>query len=232
MVTKKVTKKTPNNQLQEKTVIQNPDVRVVQKAYDLDLKYSCIMISPGSKLSKAAEIRNKVINALNLFGYLGFSVDIDKSFDDSSIIVYIENQSKKILASARVTFRANNKLPFEKGNTTSLTHYDLKGTKYADINSFVFSSFKALPMLFSALGRLCEQNETKKCFCLCDEENKRIKSLYLKAGFQFSVKYSDPIFFPTFGRKINGKLIPTNWKIMEMPKKLIEEYSLEFSKYL
>ena len=101
----------------------------------------------------------------------------------------------------------------------------------AEMNSFVFSSYRALPLLFATLGKFSYQNNITKGYCLMDIESQRFSEIYQFSGWQKSKRYNAPVFFPTFGKVKEGKFVPTLWNIMEISKEKTYKYNLVFNNY-
>lgn len=126
-----------------------------------------------------------------------------------------------------------NALPIEHGLLRDGSSYKLdEKAKVADANSFVFTSTKALPLLFAAIAEFAVKRGIEKGLLLADNDSTRFKHIYLLGGFKNSAKYAEPIYFPTFGKTVEGKFQPTYWSIMELDRAAIIRHSQAAQNYL
>jgi hypothetical protein len=181
-----------------------------------------------------ARIKSFVKEAFEKAGYSGYSIEYDNQFDAHSEYFYVSAPDGKILATSRITDKTGrDPVPFEKALKGDGTSYKVEERGHVgDINSFVFSNFRALPILYAAVARYAELKGMGKGFCLLDEASERIKNIYLGGGFKYSAKYNEKVYFPGFGRVENGALTPTRWSIMEIDRETIMKDSKEADKYL
>ncbi len=182
----------------------------------------------------AGKIKTFVKEAFEKAGYSGYSIGYDDQFDSHSDYFYVSDANGKILATSRVTDKTGtDPIPFEKALKEGGGRYKVEEVGHVgDINSFVFASFKALPILYAAVARFAEVKGIQKGFCLLDEAQDRIKKIYLGGGFKYSKKYSEKVYFPDFGVLVNGILKPTLWSIMEIDRETISRYSKTADAYL
>ena len=99
--------------------------------------------------------------------------------------------------------------------------------KVADANSFVFTNPAALPLLFAAIARFAVRRGIATGLLLADNDSARFKKIYLGGGYKYSEKYAEPIYFPTFGKTVEGRFQPTYWSIMEIDRAAILKYAGE-----
>lgn len=181
-----------------------------------------------------ARLKEYVINGFTKQGYEGFSPEIDSYYDPFSTYFLVENQSGKLLAALRITEKTKaNALPIEHGLLRDGSSYKLdEKATVADANSFVFTGTKALPLLFAAIAGFAVKRGIEKGILLADNNSARFKHIYLSGGFKNSDKYPEPIYFPTFGKTIEGKFQPTYWSIMELDRAAIIRHSQAAQNYL
>ena len=195
---------------------------------DAETGYVCrqIPVLPENR-DIIGRIKSFVKEAFEKAEYAGYSVEYDAQFDTHSDYFYVCDAYGKILATSRVTDKTGeNPIPFEKALREGGESYRVEEEGHiGDINSFVFSSFKALPILYAAVARFAELQGIQKGFCLLDETQERIRKIYLGGGFKYSNKYSDKVYFPDFGKIVKGILQPTLWSIMEIDRETIAGYS-------
>jgi hypothetical protein len=178
-------------------------------------------------------LKEYIISGFAKGGYEGFSPEIDAYYDPFSTYFYVEDQSGKLLATVRITQKTkDNILPFEQGLLRDGSSYRLdEPVKTADANSFLFSSPRALPLLFAAIARFAVKRGVEKGFCLIDISLDRFKKIYLAGGYKLSAKYAEPIYFPTFGKTVDGEFRPTYWSVLELDHAAILQHSLEAEHY-
>lgn len=183
---------------------------------------------------KVRLIKDHIVASFSRQGYEGYSLEIDKYYDPFSIYFYVEDTTGGLVATLRITKKTkDNALPFEAGLKNDGTKYALEEKiKVGDVNSFTFNSYQALPLLFATASRYAHEDGIRKGFCLLDDSAARIKKIYLSAGFDYSTKYNEKIFFPTFGKTENGVFKPTYWSIMEISHENICGHSKNADKYL
>jgi len=186
-------------------------------------QYTCYQLTMNeANQEKIEQARRMFASAIEKHNYVGWADDIDKSFDPYSSYYVVENREGIIIAAARVIQKtSDNFLPFETGFTRNNSQYKHKlpdGLNTMEITSFCYEKGhgKSMRSLFPALARHASLTGVERIFCLLDDENIKTKELYLKVGFKASSMYNEKIFFPTFGRLIDGRLSPTFWTIMEM----------------
>lgn len=201
--------------------------------------YCCqqLIVGPENR-TEVEKIRVLVAEALYGRGYDGFSNEIDRSYDPNSCYLVVRDSRQEVVAVARMTFRTRElKLPTENGEKDSGIKYDFSGltNQISEINSFFYRAGEKramLPILFAALGSLAWRMGVTKVICLVDSNNPKLQKLYQLAGFRFSEKLSEEVYFPTFGKTKEGAgIIPTRWKIMEMGPQLIFWHALQALKY-
>lgn len=167
-------------------------------------------------------------------GYNGFSDDYDRQFDSDSAYFYVTNNSG-ICAVQRVIHKTpENLLPIENANICNGQNnerYVINELNVVEITSFVFSGYHVLDLLFSSIAHYGKLKKIKKAFALLDLESNNLSKIYCKVGWRKSEQFSSPIFFPGYGRIINGKFIPTLWKIMELPEERIISIAENVKKY-
>ncbi len=181
----------------------------------------------------AGRIKDYVMAGAARQHYEGFSLEIDNVFDPFSDYIYVEGIGNRLIAALRLTRKTTgSRLPLELGLRDDGRRYRLaeKGG-VADVNSFVFSTARALPLLFSATARYASACGIAKAFCLVDEASQRMEQIYSAAGFEPSQSYPEKIYFPTFGRSEGGAFKPTYWSIMEIGPDRILEHSRAADKY-
>lgn len=180
--------------------------------------------------------RRIVAGSLSKYGYEGWSNEIDRKNDRHASYFIVYDRKKNIVATSRMIHRReDNTLPLEQGIRPDGTHYSLEGIPeiMIDVNSFYFKretvNIPALFLLYATMARYATLSGVNRAFCMLDPNNSFIKKLYLKAGFRFSERFTEPIYFPTFGRTVDGKFEPTYWRIMEMgPYRIMFYASLAF----
>lgn len=190
---------------------------------DQENGYTChqLPISEANR-EKVENARRLVARSLSTYGYEGWSDEIDRQNDLHAFYFIVEDSKGEIVAASRIIHRCpDNTIPLEQGLKKDGSQYSLEGDKrnIIDVNSFYNKKghTKALFVLFAALGRYAWLTGSQKAFCLLDENNKYITKLYQKAEFKFSKRFSQKIYYPTFGRRTTeGEFQPTFWTIMEM----------------
>jgi len=248
----KVTKKDPAFSMQVHK-INNPDIVIIDDIEKM-IKNPHIVVN-GEKIKKIInkttmhkvslipinhrhrleleEIKKYIYDGFTKFGYKGFSIDIDNSYDPLSIYFCIRDKNSKIVAATRITIKLNGKkIACEYGIRNNGKCYTFKTSeRIAEMNSFVFSSYRALPLLFATLGKFSYQNNITRGYCLMDVESQRFQEIYKFSGWKESEQYNDTVLFPTFGKITEEQFIPTQWRIMEIDKEKIYKYSLIFNNY-
>jgi hypothetical protein len=202
---------------------------------DTENRFICRQIPINEENKEiTSRIKSYIKEGFEKAGYEGYSYEFDSYFDPYSNYFYVEDKTGRILATARITDKTkDNLIPFEMGLKDDGTKYKLdEEVHVGDINSFVFSSFRALPLLYAVTGKFAHLMGMKKGFCLLDESSVRIKKIYLGAGFKYSEKYKDKIYFPTFGKTEKGIFKPTYWSIMEIDYDTILQHSRSADNYL
>ena len=157
-------------------------------------------------------------------GYNGFSDDYDRRFDPDSVYFYVTDNSD-IRAVQRVIHKTpNNLLPLENATVYDAPEnmrYSINEPNVAEITSFVFNGPHVVDLLFSSVAYYGKLNKIRKAFALLDVESKKLKKIYCKIGWQESEEFPSLIYFPDYGKNVNGRFAPTLWKIMELPEKTI-----------
>lgn len=168
-------------------------------------------------------LKNHIVTSFARQGYEGFSREIDAYYDPFSTYFYVENQRGELLAALRLTGKTDyNLLSLEQGIFRDGGSYRLaEAFKIGDVNSFVFSSSRSLPLIFSAVASFAIGQGMEKGFCLLDVGSARFKRIYLRTGYRHSTRYAEPIYFPTFGRTVHGTFRPTFWSVMEIDRESI-----------
>jgi len=154
-------------------------------------------------------------------GYVGFSDLCDLQYDYYSKWFYAENEKGEIQSTMRLVLKdKNNLLPIEMGIVDTEPKYryviDTKN-KVADINSFCFKRLNTIELLNSTIASFCIENKINTLYCMCDVLSSSINKLYRRIGCLESKTLIYPIYFPGYGKVINGELTPTKWNIMEIP---------------
>jgi hypothetical protein len=180
--------------------------------------------------------RRFLIDAMVKYGYEGFSEDIDRTYDSKAAFFVVTDKDNNLIATARMVSRVEGEnLPFEDGRRPDGSNYSTTTDhfRWSEINSFAYKKgqAKALPVLFAALGRYAWLSGITRVACLLDKNNNKTASLYSRAGFCLSKRFTDEIYFPTFGRTKNGRFEPTNWAIMTMNLSYIFFHSLRASQF-
>jgi hypothetical protein len=205
--------------------------------------YSCRQITAiPEELAKYERARELVAQAQIKYGYVGWSNEIDRTYDHHASFFIVEDHDGEIVATSRLVHRGESLVAPEKGFKKDGTHHSFadEAVPIVDINSFYFKKGHrdCLMLLFSAIARYGAMAGIKRAFCMLDKENQFIEKLYLAAGFRFSSKFSEPISFPTYHKKIdrNGgedasNLQPACWTIMAMEKATILKLAFLSLKY-
>jgi len=185
-------------------------------------QYTCYQLAVNeANHEKIEQAREQVITAMERYGYKGFDRGIDCGYDCEASIFVVENPQGEIVATARMVSRTKeSSIPLEDGLRPDGSHHSINGLwdNVLEINSFAYGRgmAKALPLLFSMLGKYAWLGGAARVFCLLDEENKKTSYLYTRAGFSPSAVFLDKISFSTFGRDRERGFEPTTWRIMEM----------------
>ena len=214
-----------------------PPIYAPIKLVDKKNGYTCYQLTINEvNRDKVEQARALVAKSEVNFGYEGWSDEIDRGYDYHAFYFIVEDREGQIVATSRLVRRiAGGRAPLEDGLKADGTQYSLEGDKLSiiDINSFYNKKgqVKALFPLFAAMGRYAWLTGAQKAFCMLDEKNKYIVNLYTRAKFRFSDRFSEKIYYPTFGKEEDGKFQPTFWKIMEMNQLYILLHSLRASKF-
>lgn len=196
----------------------------------------------GNNREKIESAREKVASAMTNFGYRGFSKEIDRGYDPNSSYFIVENKKAEILAAARMSYKTDERnIPLEDGIREDGSNYVLEGEEWlsGEINSFFYQRREgreicnaSLALLFATLGRYAWRMGFNHVYCLTDSNNKKTSSLYLHAGFKYSPRFEQTIYFPTFGRAgDDNELKPTKWAVMEMSRAYIVFHALKGINY-
>jgi hypothetical protein len=170
-------------------------------------------------------------------GYLGFSDDFDRQFDNLSTYFYVMKQGNQadIVASQRVIIKSSgNLLPLEKAHICGANpaeRFQIKENNVAEITSFAFRGAKALALLYSSVAYYGKKQGIKKAYALLDLEEDPLSKIYAKIGWVTSKIYAAPIFFSDYGRKINGKFTPTLWRVLELDEQTMTRIVNKYNKY-
>ena len=178
-------------------------------------------------------LKKHIVTSFARQGYEGFSREIDAYHDPFSTYFYVENHRGELLAVLRLTGKTDyNLLSLEQGIFQDGGSYRLaEAFKIADVNSFVFSSSRALPLIFPAVAGFAIGQGMEKGFCLLDVGSARFRRIYLRAGYRYSTRYAEPIYFPTFGKTVHGTFRPTFWAVMEIDHESILRQSRNAQNY-
>ena len=199
--------------------------------------YVCFQLPIDKANKKKAELtRALVAGTLKKYGYKGWSNKIDRGNDANAFYFVVENKEGEIVAATRMIRRIpGSRLPLEQGVKADGSSYSVEGLneRIADINSFYHKKGhgRALILLYAAMARYCVYTGVSKAFCMLDIENQKIKKLYFQAGFKYSERFDEKIYFPTFGRVGKKGLEPTGWTILEMNQTNILKFALLSLKY-
>jgi len=152
------------------------------------------------------------------YGYSGFSYKIDSFFDQSSTFFYVSDHKNNLKSTLRCTLRKQeNRLPFEYAIRPGGSHYICKeSSQIAELNTFTFTDFNSVPLLWASLINYVKEQQIKKIFCLVDPENEFTQRFYGEIGFSYSHQYNENVYFPTYGKIEEGSLQPTKWRILEI----------------
>ncbi len=167
-------------------------------------------------------------------GYEGFSPEIDAYYDPFSTYFCVTGAHDELLAALRITEKTEkNALPLEHGLLRDKSSYRLdEAEPVADANSFVVTGPQALPLLFALIARFADRQGIAKGLCLADDDSARFRKIYLSGGFRPSEKYGEPVYFPTFGRTVDGQFRPTWWSVLELDRAAILRHSRAAGDYL
>jgi hypothetical protein len=214
-----------------------PPMTIPLTLVDKKHSYTCyqVAITPENQ-GKTEKARQLVAEALTRYGYEGWSDEIDHSYDRTSFYFIVEDKAGEIVATTRLINRVPGMVvPLEVGDRPDGAHYSLEHEtkKIADINSFFYKrgEARALIPLFSALARYGALTGVDRAYCMLDINNEKIKQMYLRAGFRFSPRYTEPISFPTFGKTTPDGFVPTPWTIMAMGRPAILKMALNSLRY-
>ena len=196
---------------------------------DVKRGYTCRQISVSDHRDKYERARELVAQAQVKYGYVGWSNEIDRTYDPYATFFIVEDQAGEIVATTRLVHRRDSLVALERGFKRDGSQYSLaeENCLVADLNSFYFKKGHqdSLMLLFTTMSRYGILAGIKRAFCMLDKDNKFIERLYLGAGFRFSRRFQDPIAFPTYHKKIDREagpekdnLQPAYWTIMEMEK--------------
>lgn len=199
------------------------------KLYDPASGLTCLHVPvDGTTHGLVEPVREMFIESMNNFGYEGFSYDIDDVFHIRSTYVYI-TEANKVVMTCRVTSRpVGTIVPFEIGVREDGGSYLLgEEEPVVDINTYTYvrgynKKDQAMTLLAAGLGYYSKVCNARSAYCLYDIANEKIKQAYLSIGFVLSNRFPEPIHFPTFCRRIEGRLVPVRWRIMEWDYETIE----------
>jgi hypothetical protein len=180
----------------------------------------------GTSSDEVEAVREFFISGVNNFGYVGFSREIDNMFHVRSTYVYVTDATD-IIMTGRVTPRpVGTIVPFEMGVREDGRFYSLKDQEFVvDINTYTYVRGhyeRAMPLLTAGFGYCSKMFGARIAYCLFDIANKRIKRAYLSNGFVLSERFPEPVHFPSFCRKTQGRLDPVRWRVMEWDYRTIE----------
>lgn len=216
-----------------------PPIRTPFTLADRKRGYTCyqLPIVPENR-EKVEQARALVATALQKYGYEGWSNDIDRFYDAHAFYFVAEDSNGRIVATSRLVNRVGgNTIPLEDGVRPDGSHYsldaDLDKGGIADVNSFYFASghARALMPLFAVMARYGTLAGVRRSYCMLDIRNEKIRQIYLRAGYRFSKRFADPIYYPTFGGTDEGGFHPTKWTIMEMGKLRILVHAVNSFRY-
>jgi hypothetical protein len=197
------------------------------KLYDPATRLTCHQVPVDGTTDDLVEpVRCMFIAGMNNFGYVGFSREIDDVFHRRSTYVYVM-ESAKIVMTCRVTARPSGEIvPFEMGVRDDGGSYCLGGEEpVVDINTYTYIRGyyeQAMPLLAAGLGHYSKACNARTAYCLYDVANEKIKRAYQSVGFVLSSRFPEPIHFPTFCRRIEGRLEPVRWRVMEWDHETIK----------
>lgn len=198
--------------------------------YDRKNGLTCCHVPVNSNTEDLVEsVREMFIASMNIFGYVGFSREIDDVFHRRSTYVYV-TESEKIVMTCRVTARPPGEIvPLEMGVREDGGSYQLTGDEQVvDINTYTYVRGyyeNAMPLLAAGLGYYSKARGARRAYCLYDVANAKIRRAYFSIGFVLSKRFPEPIHFPTFCRQLDGRLEPVRWRVMEWDYKTIDRHA-------
>jgi len=196
--------------------------------YSFDLR--SFTIAKNDKNSKiVANINKNYAKQAEKLGYRGFSDEINSIHDPVSRYIYVKDNAGNLISNIRITLQTPDiNLPIERGiiKSTSNKKYIInEDGKIAEINTFYSINRSSDPILYDTMVRELHNDEIDLVLVLNDPNNFTTNFLYKSLGFQPSKKYTEPIYFPTYGKKINNKFYPTCWNILELEtRKMLPKY--------
>ncbi|MGB9612569.1 MAG: LBL_2463 family protein [Candidatus Margulisiibacteriota bacterium] len=181
------------------------------------------------------QIRSSIKSKFFAKGYHGFSDEYDRYFDPFSIYFYVSNKSKEIHAVQRVIHKTpQNLLPLEKAlikGSEKNKRYTIDEQDTVEISSFLFKSARSIDLLVFSIAHYGKLNRIKKAYALLDIDSKSLEKIYGRFGWEESMKYNTPVYFPDYGKISNGRFEPTLWKVLELPEEKISKIAENISKY-
>lgn len=207
------------------------------EVYDKQNNLTCYMINGDNSSEIINKLRSLVKETYQKLGYVGFSDNFDKSFDKNSFYFFVQNENNDIKAIQRLIIKKHNtKLPLEMACINSVSsnhnlHYTINELNVAEITSSIFSSAKAFKLSYICMSFLGTKMNINKAYALLDVNMLSLRKLYEKIGWVKSQEFYEPIYFPDYGKIVNGKFIPTQWEIMELTESKISNISNQINNY-
>lgn len=165
-------------------------------------------------------------------GFVGFSDQFDRYFDDYSRYFYVVNSQGKLVSSVRFVHKTiNNLLPFETGIvcTDPPSRYVTMAENAGEVVSLVFSDMRSVKLLLSGLAHYGKAAGIQISYCLGDPKSSSWMAFHSEYGFIKSIKFDSLIYFPGYGRIDHGHFRPSLWRILEMTSSTILTISYHLS---
>lgn len=164
-----------------------------------------------------------MLRVLKKDGIVGFSYEIDASFDPYSLY-FLAQRGEDMVAFLRMVFKSpKNKLPMETALINSNTRVsNVDEVESVELTTFWCKDFLSLEPLARTSFKCLYDKQIKKVYSTKEFGENRIGSIYKKLGLERS-KVTEKFYYPTYGRLDDaGHFKPIVWEPYEGDKSRID----------